>query len=129
MRSAPFFSSLLCAILHCTALHCTARLSSPHISISPPSLSLFFLFLYLHPSHTTRSYLCCALRFAPLFGKILYTLGFFAPELSILRLLVEEDSDAPAAPGLACLGLFGSLLAGQAERAGRKGRVGRELPR
>lgn len=77
MRSALLSSPLLSPMRY-TAPHCTARLSSPHISISPPSLSLFFLFFYLHPSHSTRSYLCCALlRSAPLFGEIPYTLGFF----------------------------------------------------
>ncbi len=63
----------LCAILHCPAL-----LLSPLISISPPSLSLFFLFLYLPFFHTTHSHLCYALlRSAPFFGKILFTLAFF----------------------------------------------------
>lgn len=122
MRSALLCFPLLFPMRY-TALHCTARLSSP--LLTSPSLlllSLFFIFLYLHPSHTTRSYLRCALlHSAPLFGKILYTLGFFAPELSTLQLLVEEDSDASGAPGLAYLGLFGSEGEGrEEEESGQK---------
>lgn len=114
---ATLFSSPLSYALYGTALHCTAHLSSTLLtSPSLLHLSLFFLFLYLHPSHTARSYLCCALlRSAPLFGKIQYTLGFFASERSTHQLLVEEDSDAPGAPGLAYIGLFGS------EGEGREG--------
>lgn len=121
MRSALLCFPLLFPMRY-TALRCTALLASPPLSsplLTSPSLlhlSLFFLFLYLHPSHTTRSYLCCALlRSAPLFGKIQCTLGFFASERSTLQLLVEEDSDAPGAPGLAYIGLFGS------EGEGREG--------
>lgn len=106
LRYSSFLSSFLCAILHCIALLVSPLLSS-HLHLSSFFLS-FFLFLYLHPSHSTCSYLYYALlRSAPLFGKILYTPSFFAPELSALQLLVKEDSDAPSAPGLPCLGLFG----------------------
>lgn len=85
-----------------TALH-----GSAHISTSPPSLLLLFPFLHLHPSHTTRSHLRCALvRSAPLFGEILYTLGLFVPKLNTL--LEQVDSVAPGAPGLAFLVRLGS---------------------
>lgn len=66
---ATLFSSPLSYALYGTALHCTARLSStllfssllssPHISISPPSFSLLSLSLPASLSHHTLLSLLC----------------------------------------------------------------------
>lgn len=123
MRSATLFSSPLSSVLCCTAFLVSPLPTSPSLLI----LVLFSLFLYLHLSHPMRSSPCCALlRSAPLFGKILYHLIFFAPELSALQLLVEEELDAHGAPGLTSLGFLGSVWAGEEERAGREGERGQK---
>lgn len=120
-----FLSSFLSAVLHCIP-----RLSSAHISISPHSRSLF-LFLYLRLSHPMRSYPCCALlRSAPLFGKILYSLIFFRAR--------AECTSATGGRGIWhswCSRFdlpwifFGSVWAGEEERAGKDEKRGRKLLR
>lgn len=105
MRAA-LLSFPLPSAQYCTALRCTSLLTSPFLL-----LFLSFLFLYLHPSLSVVQ--CCTL---------LCCLGFFAPEQSTLQRLVEEEAGVLGSPGLACLGLLGSVWAGAKERLEREGR-------
>ncbi len=101
-------ATLLFSPLCATALHCTARIYS-HLHLSSFSFPLFSLPLPASLSlYTLLSFLCIAVLCSIVWENNIHS-GFFAPELSTLSLLVEEDSDAPGAPGLAFLGLFGSV--------------------
>lgn len=75
MRSAPFFSSLLCAILHCTALHCSSLLSS-HLHLSTFSFSLLSLSLPASLSHYTLLSLLCIALCSIVWENTVHT-GFF----------------------------------------------------
>lgn len=122
MRSALLSFSLLSPLRY-TALHCSSLLSSSHISISFTPLSLSLPASLLH--YALVSLLCITALCSIVWGNTVHSVFFFPlPELGTLWLLVEEESDVPGAPGLACLGLLGSVWAGEEERAGREGRGG-----
>lgn len=101
--SFPLLSPQCCAALHSSSLLC------PHLHLSSFSFSF--------PSSSTCISLtlcallpvvhCCALLRC--LGKYSTISFFFAPELSALQLLVEEELDAHGAPGLTSLGFLGSV--------------------
>lgn len=101
-----------------SVLYRTAHISSLHISFSsslcpslPASLS----------HHRLASLLGIAVLCFAVWRKAVRSGDLFAPGLSTLRLLAEEDLAALGAPGLPCLGFLGSVGAGEQGRTGGGG--------